>query len=219
MRGLKFIFFAVIVLFVSLSSCSLQKRHYRNGFYLEHTVSASLPKTTGTKKTTKYSILEKLHTDVTSSKTETLSEFQNTSQEQITIITKNNQDSYREIKHKTFKPIIRNIKHETAKPEIPDPKLNHVAKAGLRMIGFSFLFLAAAFYIFFKVPMLFYFVLGLFLIAFLFALVALLTSISAGKDKIANDKKGILFAKLTFFLSILVFCSIALFIIFTAIVL
>lgn len=207
MRRLKFIFFASIALSLALSSCSLQKRHYRNWFYIENSSSTT---SNETKKTTKHSIQEKLYTDVVAHENSPPILIQ--SEEQVTLASKHETKQLT-----TSKPRTRNIKPKIIKHDIPDPKLNHVPKASFRMICFSILFLAAAFYVFSNLSGLFYVGLGLCFIAFLFAMIAMITSISAGKDRVANDKKGILIARITLILSFLVFAAIALFFIFTPI--
>jgi hypothetical protein len=109
------------------------------------------------------------------------------------------------------------VKPEVRPHDIPDEHLNHVAKAGFRLSVFSLLFFLGGLYVFSELALI-YITLGLFLISFIFALVALISSISAGKDRIATDRKGLRFSRFGVILSLLIFAAIAAFFILTPII-
>jgi hypothetical protein len=101
--------------------------------------------------------------------------------------------------------------------DVPDEHLNHIAKAGFRLSIFSLLFFLGGLYVFSELALI-YITLGLFIISFIFALVALISSISAGKDRIATDRKGLRFSRFGVTLSLLIFAAIAAFFILTPII-
>lgn len=121
--------------------------------------------------------------------------------------------SIRPAKH-YYSPFPQKQKTKRQSDEKSDPSLNKVAKAGFRMSIYSTIFLAGAL-ILFNEFILFYIVLGLFILAFIFAMVAILTSISANKDKFNTNRKGHRFSRFGLIVSLLILAALAAFFIFT----
>jgi hypothetical protein len=204
-RLLSFLFFSALFF-----SCSLQKRHYRKGFYLEKNsyVAEKTSRDLFRKKIiyrTTETIFQVTGPGEITAKSNTAGNNTHPIQ-QLSSIPKSTKHFY------SLLPLNQKTKHES--DEKPDPSLNKVAKTGFRISIYSMLFMAGAL-ILFNESVLFYIVLGLFILAFIFALVALLTSISANKDKFNTDRKGHRFSRFGFILSLLIIAAIATFFIFT----
>jgi hypothetical protein len=211
MSGRKFICFFVIPFILSLSSCSLQKRHYRSGFYTEK--KSSVRNSTSVKVNYQEKIVQKKYLLLT-----------NVSQP-LTFVEKNGSLQLQKQKiralhqKKLFVSLlsVNPVKNFTVrKPDIKPALLsgilpNHVAKAGLRMGIISLLFLAAAYYLFLKYPDLVYITVSLLIISVIFALVSIISSASARRDKINNTKAWLNAAILSIILSMLIICCIGLF--------
>jgi hypothetical protein len=199
---------SVLFLGVIFSSCSVQKRHYTKGLYLESF-------TTGTKSTehSTYSAQEKLKQNLTAEKTQTFSVPLN---EEVAVANKTKEKKINALsKRKNYISVFpAKISTDTIRHEPPDPSLNRVAKAGFRMSIFSLVFLSAAIYLL-QLDISFYLVLGVFIVALVFALVSLFTSLAAGKDRITTNRKGLRFSRFGIILSLLIFAGIIAFFIFT----
>jgi hypothetical protein len=88
---------------------------------------------------------------------------------------------------------------------------NSVPKAGFRTFIYSLVLFGGALYCFFNLTGFVYVTAGLLIMAFVFCLVSLLTSVSARKDKINNSKGWLVMSLITLLLDILEIAAIAIF--------
>ena len=197
---------------ILFSSCSVQKRHYTKGFYfvtssaINHSAygKTALPKNTSAR----ISHANPGNSSLVNAADET---------EQITLVKKQKIFLHSQQKKssllKTNKPTINfTARHFFLKSAFLAVVLpNHVAKAGLRMAIISLLFFAAAYFVFTRYPELVYITTGLLIISFIFALVSIISSASARKDKINNTKGWLGAAAFAIVLSVLLICAIGLF--------
>lgn len=193
----------LLLLLISLASCTLQKRHYRPGFYFSSGGShqgADLE--TEVKKIT----LNKIPPAIRPAETTPASESRIDQKKIQPVVQKNN--------------LVRTLhKNKSVKPEprrglavvITDPRPNHVPQAGLRMFIFSLVFLAGAYYCFLHFPELVYVTVAILIVAFIFAMVSMITSGSARKEKIINSSGWRAVALITLLLDILEIAAIGLF--------
>ena len=202
-----------------LSSCTFQKRHYQRGFYRAPGSFVKL----NSGKNNKLSFHKKKQEEIFStgnqvSKTgsvKVLKQKREVLQEEM-IETKSGdilmskksmvRDSLKEAREKNI--------HK--QPIADDPDRNNVARAGFRMAIYALFLLGGAWYSFFNLS-LFYVALGLFMLTFIFALVAFITSTSAGKDRVNTNRKGLRYSRFGLIVSFLILAAIAVFFIYTPI--
>ena len=211
MRRQRCIIISLLLACVLFSSCGVQKRHYTKGFYSEIFSSETV-------KFSKHTFPEKLQNNIPAEKIISATQIA-LEENKISVEENFKQKIIISPSHKkNIISVIPKKENITAKShDIPDPQLNRVAKAGFRLSIYSLLFLGAGLYLFFELATLFYIVLGVFIIAFIFALVSLLTSIAAGKDRIATNRKGLRFSRFGIIVSLLIIGALAAFFIFTPI--
>ncbi len=191
-----------------LGSCTLQKRHYRSGYYwgLSTQRSQSVSKTL-----TRLPTVKRMELSPISLQPAALT---------------SNRAEIREITHfkvpHSKKSIIENLTRpftkqmhriSAHKKAFYVARMNHVPKAGFRMMVFSFLFFFGAWFLFSLFPDLVYITVGLLAIAVVFALVSLITSSNARRDRINNSPFWLLMALVAIILDILILCGLSLFLI------
>lgn len=201
-----------VLLALLLCSCSVYKRHYTKGLYIESSAPAGKSKNISI-----CTFQEKLHSHFATERLPVTVINQNKKEVGNSLCLKQKETIALVQKTKQFSVLpVKKIKKTVSKPhDVPDEHLNHVAKAGLRLSIISLLFLMGGMYIFFQPWALFYIVFAVFVISFIFALVSVMTSISAHKDKIATDQKGRWYAIFAILLSSLIVVAMAWFLIFT----
>lgn len=209
MRGLTFIVIAVFCL--GSFSCTLQRRHYRKGFYFTTNATAKpvakqqVPVLAASKITT-----PTLHTADHADEKE-ISQKINTTDQNIVF-----QKKERPLKKLLVKKLPVAISKlflplPSAKPAYGDVKRNHVPKAGFRMMIIGMIFFAGAWLSLSELAGLLYVTIILSCIASVFILVSFITSVNAPKDKINNSKGWVAMAIIDAILDILLIIALTLF--------
>jgi len=189
-------------------SCSIQKRHYRNGFYVssfgqtkKHCVNPTIPGKDLSYKAAR-PVLNK--EEAANEVTIRLIPGKETRIESVT-----RQARVSSVKTTRKIPLLKKVTKVFYGSVIP----NAVAKAGFRMMLLSLGFAGCAWLLFLTFPELVYIIVTFLLVALVFAAVSLLASVNARADKINNSPAWLFMATLDAILDILLICVIVLFII------
>jgi hypothetical protein len=190
-----------LCLLLALCSCTLQKRHYRPGFYLSfhpaHVASLPQPKIALNKPLKAAQLKTPVFTSVSASqgsgaRTTEMGKLSPARKKIFSVQARKNIS-------RVFSPVAKNKKN-AFRPIEP----NHVPKAALKMFIVSLVFLGGALYVMASYTGLVYITVILLILAVLFALVSFFTSIGARKDKINNSKNWRTSALITLIFSLLI---------------
>jgi hypothetical protein len=195
-----------VLLLALFSSCSLQKRLYRPGFtFFPHGKVAT--------KSDKNPVQVESF-QLSAGKTGNINDARTILVKQLSIDTEFSGNARRNT-YTNFQRSVPVLPATTTfnKSEAPYMMVgsNSVPKAGFRTFIYSLVLFSGALYCFFNLTGLVYVTAGLLIMAFVFCLVSLLTSVSARKDKINNSKGWLVMSLITLLLDILEIAAIAIF--------
>ena len=198
------VFLFSLLLLVAFCSCTMQRRLYRPGFYVSGAEHAAAEvrrdaethrmRPEGKIKPTVLPKVERPEFDIP---------------EKVSITVCATAHKVREVDQSGLRMVSRPKKILLARREqalydgvIP----NHVAQAAFRMMLISFGLLCAAFLVYASFPELVYVTFIILIATLVYALVSLITSVHARRDKIANDKTWLRLALLALVMTILIIC-------------
>lgn len=202
----------ILFLFVLLfSSCSIQKRHYRSGFFIEMKQGAVAA---NSKKAVCHAMAPRKIALPIVIKEQSVSMRQENSvgipkKTGRTISKKSKLTSMQKNIARIFPVLIPIKKMAFHTGVIPD----HVAKAAFRLMLIGLLFLGLAGFFLLQFPELAYVTVTLLIMATLFTAVAAFTAFNARHDKINNSETWLKLSLLTLILSLLIICAVVLFLI------
>ena len=184
-----------------LSSCSLQKRLYRPGFYIA---------------TQRHSTFHKKETPLELNRHEVILSSAPVTKPVLVAKPLPPSEHRSPVVHKAQAPQAQEaVGLRKSKDERPEsgPISNDVAKASFRLMLISFFLLSAAWFCFFTFPELAYVTFIILIATLVYALVSLITAVNARKDTINNTRKWLKVAFLALVMSVLIICLTGLLII------
>lgn len=195
----------VILLLVQvlwLCSCSVQKRHYRRGFYLETAAGGNHSPHTASKPA---ALKEKRAGTIAciAPREQPALVFQNLPDEAIACAGRREAGNAAKIKPLSLRaPQLHPARRALYEGVVP----SSVAKAAFRLMLIGFGLFCLAFAVSLSMPELVYVTFIILLAALVFALVSLLSAVSARRDKIANTAAWLRIALLALVISVLIIC-------------
>jgi len=193
-----------------LFSCSVQKRHYRKGFYVEArpgSVSAQHHKIFPMKVSSQQRIFTL--TPVAKEKEQKALSEKTAAKTNLPTVSKHSRKFSVLRILKPFAALDRPVK----KAFYTGVQPNAVAKAALRIMLVGLLFLVLAGYFLLQFPALAYVTVTLLIITTIFSSVAAFTAFNARQDKINNSENWLKISLLSLVLSLLIICAVVLFLI------
>lgn len=200
----------VLPVLVMLLSCSVQKRHYRKGYYFEAghgSVSAQRLKIFPMKTSSPERIFTL--TPVAKEKEQKASSEKTAVKTNLPPASKHSRKFSIPRILKSFAALDRPVK----KAFYTGVQPNAVAKAALRLMLVGLLFLGLAGYFLLQFPELAYVTVTLLIITTIFAAVAAFSAFNARQDKINNSETWLKISLLSLVLSLLIICAAVLFLI------